>query len=176
MGPGCAEEPLRVKILLDVNRYFQIGAGMKDEDKVGMLLFLIQNIDVFAWSPYEVPEVNPKFIVHRLNVNPLFPPKKQKLKRSAKEHVEAVKLEIKRLMEVGAIRKIFFPEWLANTVVVRKKNGKWRVCVDFTDLNRACPKDSFLMPKINQLVDTTPKDEFLGRLSGVSSDCPGCRG
>ena len=49
---------------------------MKDEDRVGMLMFLMQNMDVFAWSPYEVPRVDPKFIVHRLKMNPLFPPKK----------------------------------------------------------------------------------------------------
>ena len=49
---------------------------MKDEDRVEMLLFLIQNVDVFVWSPYEVPGVDPKFIVHKLNVDPLFPPKK----------------------------------------------------------------------------------------------------
>ena len=84
-----------VKILPDVDRYFQIGTSMKDKDRVGVLLFLIQNVDVFAWSPYEVPKVDPEFIVHRLNVDPSFPPRKQKLRKSAKEHVEAVKLEIK---------------------------------------------------------------------------------
>ena len=68
---------------------------MKDEDRVEMLLFLIHNIDVFAWSPYEVPEVDPKFIVHKLNVNPSFPPKKQKPRRYAKKHIEVVKLEVK---------------------------------------------------------------------------------
>ena len=108
---------------------------MKDEDRVEMLLFLIQNVEVFAWSPYEVLKVDLEFIVHKLNVDPLFPSKKQKLRRLAKEHVEAVKLEVKRLREAEAIREIFFPKWLANTVVVKKKNGKWRVCVDFTDLN-----------------------------------------
>ena len=84
-----------VKILPDVDRYFQIGTSMKDKDRVGVLLFLIQNVDVFAWSPYEVPKVDPEFIVHRLNVDPSFPPRKQKPRKSAKEHVEAVKLEIK---------------------------------------------------------------------------------
>ena len=69
---------------------------MKDEDRVGVLLFLIQNVDVFTWSPYEVPGVDLEFIVHRLNVNPSFPPKKQKPKRSAKEYVKAVKLEVKK--------------------------------------------------------------------------------
>ena len=68
---------------------------MKDEDRVEMLLFLIQNIDVFAWSPYEVLVVDPEFIVHKLNVNPSFPPKKQKPRRYAKKHIEVVKLEVK---------------------------------------------------------------------------------
>ena len=93
-----------------------------------------------------------------------FPPKKQKPRRSAKEHVEAVRSEVRRLREVGAIREAFFPEWLANTVVVKKKKGKWRVCVDFTDLNRACPQDPFPMPKIDQLVNATyghPRMSFL---------------
>ena len=73
------------------------------------------------------------------------------------------------LKEARVIREIFFPEWLANTVVVKKKNGKWRVCVDFTNLNWACPKDSFLMPKIDQLVDATyghPRMSFLDAFQG----------
>ena len=122
---------------------------MSDKDKVEMLLLLVQNVDIFTWSPYEVPEVDLEFIVHRLNVDPLFPPKKQKPRRSAKEHVEAIKQEVKQLKEAGAIKEVFFLEWLANTVVMKKKNGKWRLCVDFTDLNRACLKDPFLVLKIN---------------------------
>ena len=70
---------------------------MEDGDKIKMLLFLIQNVDVFTRSPYEVPGVDPEFIVHKLNVDPLFPPKKQKPRRSAKEHVEAVRMEVRRL-------------------------------------------------------------------------------
>ena len=68
------------------------------------------------------------------------------------------------MKEARVIREIFFPEWLANTVIEKKKNGKWRVCMDFTDLNWACPKDSFPMPKIDQLVDATyghPRMSFL---------------
>ena len=81
-------------------------------------------MDVFAWSPYEVLGVDPEFIVHKLNVDPSFPPKKQKLRRLAKKHVEVVRQEVGRLKKVGAIREIFFSERLANTVVVKKKNGK----------------------------------------------------
>ena len=76
MGVSCAEDLIRVSILPDDDRSFQIGAGMKDEDWVEMLLFLVQNMDVLAWSPYEVLGVDLKFIVHKINVDPLFPPKK----------------------------------------------------------------------------------------------------
>ena len=126
-------------------------------------------MDVFAWSPNEVTKVDPEFIMHKLNMDPSFSPKEQKLKRSAKEHVEAVRSEVRRLREAGAIREAFFPKWQVNTVVVKKKNGKWKVCVDFTDLNRACPKDLFPMPKIDQLVDATyrhPKMSFLDAFQG----------
>ena len=114
-------------------------------------------------------EVDLKFIFHKLNMDPSFPPKKQKPSRSAKEHVEAIRLEVRRLKEARAIREIFFPEWLANTVAVKKKNGKWRLCVDFTDLNRACPKDLFPMPKIDQLIDAMyghPRMSFLDAFQG----------
>ena len=97
MGASCVEELIRVKILPDVDRYFQTGTSIKDEDRVGVLLFFIQNVDVFAWSSYEVLGVDPEFIVHRLNVDSSFPPKKQNPKRSAKEHVKTVKLKVKRL-------------------------------------------------------------------------------
>ena len=76
MGTSYAKELIIVKILLDDDRYFQVGASMGGEDKAEMLLFLIQNVDVFAWSLYEVPGVDPEFIVHRLNVNSSFPSKK----------------------------------------------------------------------------------------------------
>ena len=142
---------------------------MKDNERVEMLLFLMQNVDVFAWSLYEVPGVDLEFIVHKLNMDPSYTPKKQKSRRSVKEHVDAVKQKAKRLKEAEAIKEIFFLEWLANTVVVRKKNGKWRVCVDFIDLNLACPKDPFPMPKIDQLVDATyghPRMSFLDAFQG----------
>ena len=73
------------------------------------------------------------------------------------------------MKKAGAIKEVFYPEWLTNTVVVRKKSGKWRVCVDFTDLKKACPKDPFPMPRIDQLVDSTfghPRMSFLDAFQG----------
>ena len=76
---------------------------------------------------------------------------------------------MRKLKRVGAIKDVFYPEWLANTVVVKKKSGKWLVCVNFTDLNKACPKGPFPMPRINQLVDATvghPWMSFLDAFQG----------
>ena len=74
-------------------------------------------------------------------------------RRSAKQYVEAVKQEVEKSKRAEAIQEVFFLEWFSNTMVVKNKNGKWRVCMDFTNLNKACPKDPFLVPKIDQLVD-----------------------
>ena len=90
---------------------------------------------MFAWSPYKVPGVDPEFIMHKLNVDPLFPPKIQKLRQTTQHQVKAVKEEVEKSKRVGIIKEVFYLNWLTNTVVVKKKNGKWRVCVDFTDLN-----------------------------------------
>ena len=96
-----------------------------------------------------MPGVNPNFIFYKLNMDPLLQPKKQKSRRYEKQHMGAMKEEVEKPKQAGAIRELFFPEWLSNMVIVKKKNGKWRVCVDFTDLNRACPKDYFPVLKIN---------------------------
>ena len=101
------------------------------------------------WSAYEAPRVNPEFICHDLNVSSKATPKKQLPRHLSKEHVEVVKDKVRKLKQTGAIKEVFYPEWLANTVVARKKSGKWRVCMDFTDINKACPKDSFPVPRID---------------------------
>ena len=69
--------------------------------------------------------------------------------------------EVNKLLAVNFIRDIYYPEWLANIIMVKKVNGKWRMCVDFTDLNNACAKDSFPLPRIDQLVDSTAGHKLL---------------
>ena len=110
---------------------------------------------MFAWNPYEALGVDPAFACHSLNVDPFFRPVVQKGRRISPFHQEAVCEEVDRLIKARAIKEILYPTWLSNTVIVKKKNGKWRVCIDFTDLNKACQKDPFPLPKIDQLVDAT---------------------
>ena len=99
--------------------------------------------------------MDPEFIVHKLNLDPLFPPKKQKPRWTPKRHTEAVNEEVEKLKQVRVIKEVFYLEWLANTMMVKKKNRKWRVCFDFIDLNRVCLKDPYPVLKIDQLVDVT---------------------
>ena len=153
----------------DLERFFQVGAWLPLQEKEELVELLRKNLDVFAWDTYEIPGLNPEFICHRLNVDPSATPKKQPPRRPSNEHVEVIKSEVVKLKQVGAIKEIFYPQWLANTVVVKKKTEKWRVCVDFTDLNKACPKDPFPMPRIDQLVDATvghPRTSFLDAFQG----------
>ena len=126
---------------------------------------------MFAWNTYKAPWVNPSFICHYLNVNPFVTPKKQPPRCSSIDHSDTVKNEVMKFKQARAVKEVFYPEWLANTVVVKKKNGKWRVCVDFTDLNKVYPKDPFPMPRIDQLVDATvsdPQISFLNEFQGTT--------
>jgi hypothetical protein len=91
-------------------------------------------------------------------------PKKQKLRKMSEEKVKAVEAEVQRLQDAKVIRKVKYPEWLANTVPVKKKNGKWRMCVDFTDLNKACKKDDFPLERVDKIVDDAANSEMLSLL------------
>ena len=154
----------RMIIDIDLEKFFQAGVQMPPYEKQALIEFLRENVDVFAWNAYEAPGIDPDFIHHHLNFNPSIALRKQPLRRSSKDHYEAVKDEVTKLKRAGAIKEVFYSEWLANTVVVKKKNGKWRVCVDFTDLNKAYSKDPFSLPRIGQLVDVMvghPQMSFL---------------
>ena len=119
------EDLVRITVGDDPERFFQIGSQLPQQEKEKLVEFLKQNIDVFAWNAYEALGVDPEFICHHLNVNPLIVPKKQPPQRPSKEHAKAVREEVTRLKQAGAIKEVFYPEWLANTVVVKKKSGNW---------------------------------------------------
>ena len=102
-----------------------------------------------------MPGIDPLVIVHKLNVNLASSPIRQKKRVFAQERDKAIAEEVRKLLEASFIREVYYPDWLANVVMVKKPNGKWRMCIDFTDLNRACPKDSYPLPQIDTLVDST---------------------
>jgi hypothetical protein len=91
-------------------------------------------------------------------------PKKHKLRKMSEEKVKAVEAEVQRLQDAKVIREVKYPVWLANTVPVKNKNGKWRMCVDFTDLNKACKKDDFPLERVDKIVDDATNSEMLSFL------------
>ena len=108
----------------DPEKFFHVGAQLPLREKEMLIGFLRENVDVFAWNAYEAPGVDLNFICHYLNVNPIILPKKQPPRCSSKEHSDAVKKEVNKLKQAGDIKEVFYLEWLANTVVVKKKSGK----------------------------------------------------
>jgi len=87
-----------------------------------------------------MPGIDLSIICHKLSIKADANPIKQKPKRMNEEWSQAMSDEVDRLLQAGFIRESFYPDWLSNPVLVKKKNGKWRVCIDFTNLNEACPK------------------------------------
>jgi hypothetical protein len=96
-----------------------------------------------------------ELIEHSLNIDPKATPKRQHLCRFADDRRDAIKKELAKLLAAGFIKEVFHPDWLANPVLVRKKNSnEWRMCVDYTDLNKHCPMDPFGLPRIDQVIDS----------------------
>ena len=102
-----------------------MGSQLPLWEKKGLIRFLRKNVDVFAWDAHNAPGIDPNFICHHLNVNPSATPKKQPSRRPSKEHADAIRDEVRKFKQVGAIKEVFYPEWLANIVVVKKKSEKW---------------------------------------------------
>ena len=117
-----------------------IGSKLAEDIRSPLIRFLEQNMEAFAWKQEDMGGVDPAVITHMLNVNPplnrsskregVLPPKRQK----------AINEEVGKLLQAKAIREVEYSEWLANVVLIKKENGKWQLCIDFTDINRACDR------------------------------------
>jgi hypothetical protein len=154
------------KVYLDdmPDRAVTIGAHLSAEEDKDLVQFLNKNKDVFVWSAKDLQGVDRDIIEHALETDEKIPPKKQKLRKMSEEKVKALEAEVQRLQDAQVIREVKYPVWLDNTVPVKKKNGKWRMCVDFTDLNKACKKDDFPLERVDKIVDDAANREMLSLL------------
>lgn len=147
-------ERLKSVVVGDVpNKTTQIGTTVAKEFEQQLVEVLKKNPDAFAWTAADMPEVDPNFLCHRLYVDPKARLVAQWKKKFGDDKRKAMAEETKSLVEAGFIREIKYPTWLVNMAMVKKANGKWRLCVDYTDLNKVCPKDSYPLPSIDRLVD-----------------------
>ncbi|KAK4394413.1 hypothetical protein Sango_1912100 [Sesamum angolense] len=115
-----------------------------------------------------MPGLDPKVTVHHLSVKKEARPVKQGQRRFRPELIPLIEDEVNKLIEVGFIREVKYPMWISSIDPVRKKNEQIRVCVDFKDLNNACPKDDFPLPIAELMIDTTTGHETLSFMDGSS--------
>lgn len=115
-----------------------------------------------------MPGIPREVIEHFLNVQPMARSVAQRLCRFDEKKRKAIGEEVTKLLVEGFVKEAHHPEWIANPVLVKKKNGSWRMCVDYTSLNKACPKDPFPLPHIDQVMDSTAGCELLSFLDVYS--------
>ena len=164
--PSEELEPKHIDDHLEHLAYF--GSKLAEDLKILLIRFLKHNRDVFAWKQEDMGGIDPAIITHRLNVSPSFKPVKQRRRSFAPKRQKAINEEVGKLLQAGAIREVEYSEWLANIVLIKKANGKWRLCIDFTDVNRACPKYSFPLPRIDLIVDAIASHDLLSFMDAFS--------
>ena len=137
--------------------------------------FLRENRNIIAWSTDDLVGVPRELAEHSLNVRKDAKPVKQPLRRFAEDRRKIIGEEVTKLLVSGFIVEVLHTEWLANPVLVEKKKEEdpkapkaWRMCIDYTNLNKACPKDPFPLPRIDQVIDSTAGCELLSFLDAYS--------
>ncbi|GKV15561.1 hypothetical protein SLEP1_g26343 [Rubroshorea leprosula] len=124
----------------DLSRKTQIGTRFNPEERDKLIAFLRANNDVFMWTSADMLGIPNS----------------------------AIKEEVEKLLQAGFVRKVDYCKWVANPILVKKANGKWRMCIDYTNLNKACPKDCYPMPSIDKLIEAASGNDRLSLLDSYS--------
>ncbi|XP_010695334.1 uncharacterized protein LOC104907994 [Beta vulgaris subsp. vulgaris] len=153
--PQPVERPVEICLNEErPKRMLKIGIVLGSQTKDELITLLKEFEDVFAYTVEEMPGIDLEVAVHKLNIDPGQKPVRQKKRHLGPARNQSVDQEVQKLLKSKFTRETFYPDWIANVVMVPKPNDTWRMCVDYTNLNKACPKDSFPLP-IDRLVDST---------------------
>ncbi|GJW87972.1 reverse transcriptase domain-containing protein [Tanacetum coccineum] len=131
-----------------------IGGSLSDTGRAAVCALLQRNLDIFAWEPKHMTGVPRSITEHKLKIRQGYSPVRQKKRGQAPERAKAILEEVHKLVEAGIMREVYYHDWLSNPVMVKKSDGSWRMCVDFTDLNKACPQDCYPLPEIDWKVES----------------------
>ena len=145
-----------------------VSATLTLEEREYYRNFLREYMDCFAWSYKEMSGPDPSVATHKLAIDPQYRPIKQSPRRFRPELEDDIITEVDKLIKAGFIKEVQYPRWLANIVPVMKKNGQVRICVDFRDINRTCPKDDFPTPMTEMLIDSVTGYGALSFMDGFS--------
>ena len=147
----------------------KIGVNFHKDVKVELIALLKEFKEIFAWSYQDMLGLDTEIVVHRIPVKPKCPPVQQALQRMKSEIILKIKEEVEKQLKAGFLTTIAYSDWVANIVPVPKKDGKVCICIDYRDLNRASPKDNFLLLHIDTLVDNTATNRFFSFMDEFSS-------
>ncbi|GKV15552.1 hypothetical protein SLEP1_g26334 [Rubroshorea leprosula] len=172
-GVAQKAEPIEPVEIVPLNsdvpeRTVKIGTKLTKKERVELLEFLRANQDVFAWTTDEMPGIPTELTVHKLSTDPTKRPVVQKCHLFGPEKQATIDEEIQKLLQAGFIKRVKYSEWVSNPVLVKKPNGKWRMCIDFTNLNEACPKDPHPLPNVKKLVEPVAGHERMSFLDASS--------
>ncbi|GKC69910.1 hypothetical protein Tco_1115793 [Tanacetum coccineum] len=120
-----------------------------EEGRKALCDLLRRNLDIFAWKPADMTGVPRHIAKHKLNVREGCSPTRQKKRGQAPERNKAMQVEVEKLIDAGIMKEVHYHSWLSNPMMVKKHDDSWRMCVDFKDLNKACPKDGYPLPEID---------------------------
>jgi len=145
-----------------------LGTGLNFDERATITPILINNTDLFAWSAADLPGVDPQVASHKLSIYKEARYVSQIKRKLGEERRQAAKVEADKLLSAGFIEEAQYTTWLSNIVLVKKANGKWRICVDYTDLNKTCPRDAYPLPNIDRLIDGAAGNKVLSFLDAYS--------
>ncbi|GJX23399.1 reverse transcriptase domain-containing protein [Tanacetum coccineum] len=131
-----------------------IGSTLTEKGRKELCSLLKQNLDIFAWKPADMTGVPRNIAEHRLDIREGYSPIRQKKRGQAPKRNKAIQEEVKKLVGAGIMKEVHYHSWLSNPVMVKKHDETWRMCVDFKDLNNACPKDCYPLPEIDWKVES----------------------
>ncbi|XP_035830036.1 uncharacterized protein LOC110906998 [Helianthus annuus] len=131
-----------------------LGPAMSDLTRAALKKLLHDNMDVFAWTPADMVGVPRHIAEHRLNVSEDAKPVVHAKRHLGDIKHDAMKEQVLELLNAGIIREVRYQTWVASPVMVKKPNGSWRMCVDYKDLNKACPRDCYALPDIDEKIDS----------------------
>ncbi|GKE00279.1 reverse transcriptase domain-containing protein [Tanacetum coccineum] len=147
----------RIKVAINPNypeQTIMIGSTLTEEGRNKLCDLLQRNLDVFAWKPADMTGVPRHIAEHRSNIREGCPPVRQKRRSQAADINQAIQEEVEKLVDAGILKEAYYHSWLSNLVMVKKHDGSWRMCVDFKGLNKACPKDGYLLPERDWKVES----------------------
>ncbi|GKB99528.1 reverse transcriptase domain-containing protein, partial [Tanacetum coccineum] len=159
-GAPSATKPIieeRIKVAINPEypeQTVMIGSTLTEEGRNKLCGLLQRNLDIFAWKPADMTGVPRHIAEHRLNVREGCSPVRQKKRGQAADRNQAIQEEVGKLVEAGIMKEVHYHDWLSNPVMVKKHDDSWRMCVDFKDLNKACPKDGYPLPEIDWKVES----------------------